>query len=165
MLRIATPLTVPRHVATCKMNRSGTYQASLPAMTIRNSGRPFPGGCKVRSCAVTVFFAVTMAVITLGVPMLYAQGVDGDSLSGRGSASKVLSLNQVVSEVVKNNDRVAAARHMAEATERMILSAGPGEDPMLGVQKTMTIEVRSVSSCRWSESGIMHHDQRRHPAQ
>lgn len=119
----------------------------------------------MRSWGVTVLFVVISAIVMPGLSTLYAQRVDGDSSSVRSSTAKALSRSQVVSEVVKNNDRVAAARHMAEATERMILSAGPGEDPMLGVQKTMTIEVRSVSSCRWSESGIMHHDQRRHPAQ
>lgn len=134
----------------------------------------------MRLWGVTILAVVISAIVMPDPSTLYAQGVDGDSLGVRSSAAKVLSLNQVVSEVVNNNDRVAAARYMAEAAERKIGPAGAWKDPMLmlGVQSVPTnfdfemddttmiaIEVGIVNCCRWSKSGIMHKHQRRHPAQ
>ena len=80
----------------------------------------------MRSWGVKTLAVVISAKVMPSLSTYYAQGVDGDSLDVRSSAAKALSLNQVVSEVVKNDDRVAVARHMADATERMILPAGPG---------------------------------------
>ena len=94
----------------------------------------------MRSWGVTILAVVISAIVMTGLSTLYAQGVDGDSLGVRSSAAKVVSLNQVVSEVVNNNDRVAAARYMAEAAERKIGPAGAWKDPMLmlGVQNVPT---------------------------
>jgi cobalt-zinc-cadmium efflux system outer membrane protein len=47
-----------------------------------------------------------------------------------------LSIDRVIREVLKNNDRLAAAKYMAESAERRAQSAGTWDDPMLmfGVQ-------------------------------
>lgn len=94
----------------------------------------------MRSREVTVFIAMILAILLLGELTPQVLRAEPDSLISRTEAARTLSLNQVVYEVVKNNDRIAAAHYMTESAERKIGPAGAWNDPMLmlGVQNLPT---------------------------
>jgi len=69
-------------------------------------------------------------VIALAVAIFVIPG------SAPAQVEDSLSINRVIREALKNNDRLAAAKYMAESAERRAQSAGTWDDPMLmfGVQ-------------------------------
>jgi len=63
--------------------------------------------------------AVVCFLMLLGVANTHGQAVDS------------LRLDQVIRDVIKNNDRIAAARFMEDAAEAKVGPAGAWDDPML----------------------------------
>ncbi|MCM2272008.1 MAG: hypothetical protein NDJ18_05580, partial [candidate division Zixibacteria bacterium] len=64
----------------------------------------------------------------------------GFSWKSAVSAADSLTIDQVISEVIKSNNRAEAARFMARSAEENASSAGRWKDPMLmfGIQNTPT---------------------------
>lgn len=84
----------------------------------------------LRSCCWIIMFLMFSAGMT-AVPLQESPSPDSIAIS-----SDSLTLDRVIVDVLKRNDRAIAARYMQEAAERQVAAAGAWDDPMLmfGVQ-------------------------------
>lgn len=89
--------------------------------------------------AITCLILVLTVQIAIVSPSPAQEGKVGSKASEQGYV-QTLDMQQVISEVVKKNDRIAAAKLMAKAAERKIGPAGAWKDPMImvGVQNLPT---------------------------
>jgi cobalt-zinc-cadmium efflux system outer membrane protein len=74
-------------------------------------------------------FSIRFNSVAIG--LLLASASVSASPQNIGQPGDSVTLDQVIQDVVRNNDRLAAARYMEEATRAKIGSAGTWDDPML----------------------------------